>query len=109
MSTVSGSYGAINGAKTAVAMMSRSTPAAPTPHRSRARRRHVAWRAVSMPGRAATTSVSSIRVGVLIASLRGANPRVDEADDQVDEQVHPDDQQRQEHHGALHHRKVLIA
>src|SRR5262249_50532416 len=108
MSTVSGSYGAMNGAKTAVAMMSKSTPAAPTPQRSRARRRHVARRAVFPSGRAAATSVSSIRVGVLIASSGGADPRIDKADDQVDEQVHPDDEQRQEHHGALDHREVLV-
>src|SRR5262245_47529054 len=109
MSTASGSYGAISGAKTAVAMMSRSTAAAPTPQRSRARRRHITRRAGSRPGRAATTSASSIRVGALNASSCGANPRIDEADYQVHEQVHPDDEERQEHHGALDHREVLIA
>src|SRR4030095_4862815 len=50
-----------------------------------------------------------MRVGVLIASSGGADPRIDEPDDQVDEQVHPDDEQRQEDHGALDHREVLVA
>src|SRR5262245_20683276 len=109
MSTVSGSYGAINGAKIAVAMMSRSTPAAPTPQRSRARRRHVAWRTVAGAPPAATTSVSSIRVGVLLAAAGGPDPRIDEPDDQIDHEVHPDDQECQEHHGALDHREVLVA
>src|SRR4030095_118860 len=109
MSTARGSWGAMNGANTETAMMRSRTPAAAIPPPRRTSRRHAAPRTDPASGWAVVISVSSTGVGTLIAKSGGANAGVDEPHDDVDDQVDRHDEQRQEHHGALHHREVLVA